>query len=80
MKEYVDQQPISYDEIMNVAIVEIKELDGSIQFLAMGDDGTKSFGIGKSAEEAIEDLENKLVDAMEDEFTSFKMEADIYYN
>lgn len=79
MKEYVDQQTITYDDIMNVAIVEIKEVDGRIQFLAMGDDTSKSFGIGESAEEAIEDLENKIIDAAEEEFISFRSE-EMYYN
>lgn len=62
MKEMLDYDVQSYDEVMNVAVVEIKESNGAKHFLAMSDDHSKSFGKGESAEAAISDLESQIVE------------------
>ena len=48
------------DQVMNVGVVEIKEVSGEILYFAIGDDFTDVYGQGKSAEDAMKDLETKM--------------------
>ena len=50
------------NDLLRVAVVEMRDPEGAILFIAMGEDGSDAIGYGFTSDEAVQDLEEKLLD------------------
>lgn len=62
MNLHSDQNMSNTEDLLRVAVVEMRDAENGEQlFIAMGEDASDAIGYGTTSEEAIENLEEKLL-------------------